>query len=215
VADALLVSCLSCWCCCNRLVGASVGSGAGRGDGVGRLAWEAGGGAEEDDEEEAVLVDPCFGFNMMVSSPPEEGKERKEEQRRVVRLPFPSLAVVGAWGWPSNVGARTTDIGPIRNQNLIFWLLVKVLWKLTRDNKKIKIVRPNRQSNLGSSCQSIFSLSRHPLPVDFPYMGEEFQELSVEGTSCGGWPLSLSLSPSLPGRRCCCCVPTTMHVTST
>jgi len=32
---------------------------------------------------------------------------------------------------------------------------------LTRDNKKIKIVHTNGQSNLRSSCQSIFSLSQH------------------------------------------------------
>jgi len=35
-------------------------------------------------------------------------------------------------------GARTMEIGPIRNQNLIFWPLANVLGKLTRDNKKEK-----------------------------------------------------------------------------
>jgi len=35
------------------------------------------------------------------------------------------------------------EIGPIRNQNLIFWPLANDLGKLTRDNKKIKIVRTN------------------------------------------------------------------------
>jgi len=37
------------------------------------------------------------------------------------------------------------EIGPIRNQNLIFWPLTNVLQKLLR---KIKIICTNQQSNL-------------------------------------------------------------------
>jgi len=37
------------------------------------------------------------------------------------------------------------EIGPIRNQNLIFWPLAV---KIAEEQQKIKIVRTNRQSNL-------------------------------------------------------------------
>jgi len=36
------------------------------------------------------------------------------------------------------------------------------LVKIDEGQQKIKIVRTNRQSKLRASCQSIFSLSRHP-----------------------------------------------------
>jgi len=49
-------------------------------------------------------------------------------------------------------GARTIEIGPIRNQNSV---------KIDEGQQKIKIVRTNQQSNLRVSCQSIFSLSLH------------------------------------------------------
>jgi len=49
---------------------------------------------------------------------------------------------------------------------------------LTRDNKKEKIVRTNRQSNLRSSCQSIFSLSRH-LPSQFSQVVGEWLENQI------------------------------------
>jgi len=47
------------------------------------------------------------------------------------------------------------EIGPIRNQNLIFW---QCLVEIDEGQQKIKIVRTNRQSNLRASCQLIFSL---------------------------------------------------------
>jgi len=49
------------------------------------------------------------------------------------------------------------EIGPIRNQNLIFWPLARI----DEGQQKRKIFRTNRQSNLRCFCQSIFSLSRH------------------------------------------------------
>jgi len=58
-------------------------------------------------------------------------------------------------------GARTIEIGPIRNQNLIFSPLADNFVKIGEGQQKIKIVRTNRQSNLRASCQSLFSLSRH------------------------------------------------------
>jgi len=53
------------------------------------------------------------------------------------------------------------EIGPIRNQNLIFLAILQRLVKIDEGQQKIKIDRTNRQSNLRASCQSIFSLSRH------------------------------------------------------
>jgi len=45
--------------------------------------------------------------------------------------------------------------------------LANALWKLMRVQQKIKIIHTNQQSNLGGSCQSIFSLSRHyPIAED-------------------------------------------------
>jgi len=42
-------------------------------------------------------------------------------------------------------GDRTMEIGPIRNQNLIFWPLASRLVKIDEGQQKIKIVRTNRQ----------------------------------------------------------------------
>jgi len=53
------------------------------------------------------------------------------------------------------------EIGPIRNQNLIFWPTRHCLVKIDEGQQKIKIVRTNRQPNLSGSCQSFFSLSWH------------------------------------------------------
>jgi len=53
------------------------------------------------------------------------------------------------------------EIGPIRNQNLIFLATRLCLVKIDKGQQKIKIIRTNQQSNLRGSCQSIFSLSRH------------------------------------------------------
>jgi len=39
---------------------------------------------------------------------------------------------------------------------------LKCLEKIDEGQQKIKIVGTNQQSNLGGSCQSIFSLCRHP-----------------------------------------------------
>jgi len=50
------------------------------------------------------------------------------------------------------------EIGPIRNQNLIFWPLAHGLVKIEEGQQKIKIVHTNQQSNFWASCQSIFSL---------------------------------------------------------
>jgi len=58
---------------------------------------------------------------------------------------------IGLMGWSQDNGKRS-------NQESKFDFLAT---RLTRDNKKIKIVRTNRQSNLGASSQSIFSLCWH------------------------------------------------------
>jgi hypothetical protein len=56
-------------------------------------------------------------------------------------------------------GTRTIEIGPIRNQNLIFWPLANNLGN--GGQQKIKIVHTSWQSNLRGSCQSLFSLFWH------------------------------------------------------
>jgi len=56
-----------------------------------------------------------------------------------------STLVVGEW--PEKGGARTMEIGPIRNQNLIFWPLAKCLVKIDEGQQKIKIVRTNLPIN--------------------------------------------------------------------
>jgi len=63
--------------------------------------------------------------------------------------------VVGKIGWRQDNGNRS-------NQESKFDFLAtwQCLVKIDKGQQKIKIVRTNRQSNLGSSCQSIFSLSR-------------------------------------------------------
>jgi len=59
-------------------------------------------------------------------------------------------------GWCQDNGNRS-------NQESKFEFLAtrKCLEKIDEGQQKIKIVRTNQQSNLGGSCQSIFSLSRH------------------------------------------------------
>jgi len=55
------------------------------------------------------------------------------------------------------------DNGNGSNQESKFDFLAthQCLVKIDEGQQKIKIVRTNRQSNLGASCQSIFSLYRH------------------------------------------------------
>jgi len=53
------------------------------------------------------------------------------------------------------------EIGPIRNQNLIFLAACQCLVKIDKGQQKIKIIHTNQQSNLRASCQSIFSLCQH------------------------------------------------------
>jgi len=62
----------------------------------------------------------------------------------------------GRLGWRQDNGDRS-------NQESKFDFLAtrQRLVKIDEGQQKIKIIRPNRQSNLRGSCQSIFSLSRH------------------------------------------------------
>jgi len=75
------------------------------------------------------------------------------------------------------------EIGPIRNQNLIFWPLANN-GKIDGGQQKMKNVRTNRQSNLRGSCQSIFSLSRHhPTRNRLVKIGEGQQKIKIVRTN--------------------------------
>jgi len=70
------------------------------------------------------------------------------------------------WAGAAIVGqqlGRRQDNGNRSNQESKFDFLAthQCLVKIDEVQQKIKIVRTNRQSNLLSSCQSIFSLCRH------------------------------------------------------
>jgi len=66
--------------------------------------------------------------------------------------------------WKNDFGWRQ-DNGNRSNQESKFDFLTTrhLLWKIDGGQQKIKIVRSNQQSNLRTSCQSIFSLPRHLL----------------------------------------------------
>jgi len=69
---------------------------------------------------------------------------------------FLFFVVPRQFGWRQDNGNRS-------NQESKFDFLAtrQRLLKIYEGQQKIKIVRTNQQSNLGASCQSIFSLCRH------------------------------------------------------
>jgi len=77
-------------------------------------------------------------------------------------LLFVQMLVVSFVLWHQGLGWRQ-DNGNRSNQESKFDFLAtrQYLVKIVKGQQKIKIVRTNRQSNLLSSCQSIFSLCRH------------------------------------------------------
>jgi len=83
----------------------------------------------------------------------ENGAEKKSNATGGKKNEIPS------WEW---LGWRQ-DNGNRSNQKSKFDFLAtrQRLVKIDEGQQKIKIIRPNRQSNLPASCQSIFSLSRH------------------------------------------------------
>jgi len=59
------------------------------------------------------------------------------------------------------------EIGPIRNQNLIFWPLANDFGKLTRDNKKEKSSAPT-DNQIYVVCANQFSPSASTTLVEDP-----------------------------------------------
>jgi len=89
------------------------------------------------------------------------------------------------WHHPSPTLGWRQDNGNRSNQDSKFDFLAtrQCLVKIDQGQQKIKIVRSNQQSNLRSSCQSIFSLSwHHPSPTQCQCLNQS----ANEGNSGGG-----------------------------
>jgi len=85
-------------------------------------------------------------------------------------------------------GARTMEIGPIRNQNLISWPLANDLSKIGEGQQKI-IVRTNQQSNLrGDVSQEVRERRTRGLPG---YL--RGSPLPIRNQNLIFWPLATQL----------------------